>query len=127
VNVLDTSVILAVVQNEPGSVEAATFFESALISAVNLSELLQKAVRRGISPDEVLRNLKEAEIGIVSLDARLATEAAELWPRTRAKGLSLADRSCLALALAVNGIAVTADRAWAELDIPELTVHVLTR
>jgi PIN domain nuclease of toxin-antitoxin system len=36
---------------------------------------------------------------------------------TRGKGLSLGDRYCLALAASRNAVAVTADRAWANLDI----------
>jgi ribonuclease VapC len=127
VNVLDSSTVLAAFFEEPAGAEAEAFFDRALISSVNLAEVLQKMADRGLSVAEVMELIHEAEIGVVALDARLALETAELWPLTKAKGLSLADRSCVALARAVNGMAVTADRAWADLDIPGVTVHVLSR
>ena len=36
---------------------------------------------------------------------------------TRAQGLSLGDRACLALALRLGLPALTTDRAWVELDV----------
>ena len=36
---------------------------------------------------------------------------------TRAAGLSLGDRACLALAKSQGGLVLTADRVWATLDI----------
>lgn len=49
-------------------------------------------------------------------EADHAESAAELWPRTRAAGLSLADRACLALARHHGVPALTADRAWCDVD-----------
>jgi len=57
----------------------------------------------------------------------MAAESAALWPLTRHKGLSLADRACLALTRAVHGIAVTTDHAWADLDLPGIAVHIVDR
>ena len=48
---------------------------------------------------------------------RDALLAAELRPVTRAAGLSLGDRACLALAQRRKLPALTADRAWADLDL----------
>ncbi|MCU1420709.1 MAG: hypothetical protein JWN36_360 [Microbacteriaceae bacterium] len=126
-NVLDSSAVLAAFFEEPAGAEAETYFDRSLISSVNLAEVLQKMADRGLAVDEVMELINEAGIGVVALDARLALETAELWPLTRARGLSLADRSCVALARAVGGIAVTADRAWADLYSPDVTVHVLSR
>jgi PIN domain nuclease of toxin-antitoxin system len=49
-----------------------------------------------------------------------AVTAATLWAVTRAAGLSLADRCCLALAARLGLTTLTADKAWAgfESDIP---------
>jgi ribonuclease VapC len=43
--------------------------------------------------------------------------AAQLWSQTKAFGLSLGDRACLALAIDQKAIALTADRVWANLQI----------
>ncbi|HEY0259541.1 MAG TPA: type II toxin-antitoxin system VapC family toxin [Lacisediminihabitans sp.] len=126
-NVLDASAVLAVVNNEPGASEALGFFDGALISTVNLAEILQKAAQRGIDPEEVSTALREAGLGTVPFDEAMAVSNAALWPLTRHRGLSFGDRACLALAEAVSGIAVTADTAWAGLDLPGITIHVVSR
>ena len=56
--------------------------------------------------------------------ARQALSAAALLPQTRRLGLSLGDRACLALARTRGKPAVTADRAWAELDV-DITVRLI--
>jgi ribonuclease VapC len=47
----------------------------------------------------------------------LARLAAALRPTTKKLGLSLGDRSCLALGLARRNIVVTAEKSWAKLKI----------
>ena len=54
---------------------------------------------------------------IVPLDEDLAVAAAALRDATRRRGLSLGDRTCLALALSQGAPAMTADRAWEGLDV----------
>jgi len=61
--------------------------------------------------------LFETGLKLIPLDTELALAAANLRIATRHKGLSLADRVCLALAIRENAVAVTADKAWAELDV----------
>lgn len=126
-NVLDTSVVLAIINNEAGAAESRGFLSQSLISSVNLAEILQKAVQLGLDPYEVQMLLGEIEIGTVPFDNAMASSTAALWPLTKRRGLSLADRACLALAEAVGGIAVTADRAWADLDLPGINIHLVKR
>ena len=54
---------------------------------------------------------------IVPVDAELGLRAGVLHAATRSRGLSLGDRICLALAEGEGVPALTADRAWADLDI----------
>jgi ribonuclease VapC len=63
-----------------------------------------------------VRRAAGIEAGVPLTEADAVT-AASLWTRTRAAGLSLADRCCLALAARLDLIKVTADTAWASLDI----------
>lgn len=53
-----------------------------------------------------------------------AVTAANLWTRTRAAGLSLGDRCCLALGARLALPTVTADPAWAGLDI-DIPVRII--
>jgi ribonuclease VapC len=53
----------------------------------------------------------------VPFDDDLAFAAAALRPETRAAGLPLGDRACLALARRRNRAVLTADRAWARVSV----------
>jgi PIN domain nuclease of toxin-antitoxin system len=48
-------------------------------------------------------------------DASLAHDVGLLLPATRAAGLSLGDRACLALARRLGVRALTAERRWADV------------
>lgn len=126
-HVLDSSVLVAVMKAEPGSEKLLRFFDGSLMCAVNHSEVLQKMAQLGGSIEISTALMSRFDFQVVPFDKELSTETASLWPLTSHKGLSLADRSCLALARAMNGIAVTADRAWEDLDIPDVTIHVIER
>jgi ribonuclease VapC len=65
-----------------------------------------------------LRSRTEAYgIVIVPFDPGDAERAGDLHDSTRAAGLPLAERACLALAARLGVPAVTADRAWIGLDV----------
>ncbi len=108
--VLDASALLAVLFREVGF--DAVPLEGSAVSAVNWSEVVQVATRRGADVGG-LRDALAAEGMVVAPFTPAHAEAvAELWPATRAAGLSLADRACLALARSLGVPALTADRAW---------------
>ena len=115
--VLDASAVLAVALGEPGSEIVAGSSRGGLISAVNVSEAAAVLMGAGVSPATARTKLSGVQLITVAFDEEDALLAAELRPLTRAAGLSLGDRACLALAQRRNLPALTADRAWAELDI----------
>ena len=115
--VLDASAVLAVAFGEPGSEIVAGSSRGGLISAVNVSEAAAVLMGAGVSPATARTKLSGVQLITVAFDEEDALLAAELRPLTRAAGLSLGDRACLALAQRRNLPALTADRAWAELDI----------
>jgi PIN domain nuclease of toxin-antitoxin system len=53
-----------------------------------------------------------------------AVTAARLWSGTRAAGLSLG-RCCLALGARLELTSVTADAAWADLNLDDINVQVI--
>jgi PIN domain nuclease of toxin-antitoxin system len=115
--VLDASALLAWLFGETGrdAVEAA--LGHARISTVNLCEVITRVQRGGHRPGPVMARLRRTGITIVEFDERLAVVTASLEPQTRAFGLSLGDRACLALAKSLDLPAMTADRAWLGVDV----------
>lgn len=88
----------------------------ALLSAVNLTEMLEKFARATGQPDAAERLLRQLEIVTVPFDAAQAAVAAGLKERV-GRNVSLADRACLALGIFRSAQVLTADRVWAEYDI----------
>lgn len=87
----------------------------ACISTVNLAETLGRFSRDGHDPWPIARRLAESALETVPFSSGQAALCAQLLPQTRALGLSLGDRACLALAMDRRIPAMTADREWAAL------------
>jgi PIN domain nuclease of toxin-antitoxin system len=115
--VLDASVILAHMNGEPGSERAAGFLGDALISAVNVAEIVGKLVERGVSLALARQALSLYGLQTIAFDEDLAERTGALRPGTKALGLSLGDRACLALAQRAGLPALTADRTWKDLNL----------
>lgn len=115
--VLDASAVLALLFAEPGAERVADVIaDNAVISTVNLSEVAALLVRRGQEPEETLVPVRE-QVAVEPFTSEDALTAAKLSPLTAPKGFSLGDRACLALAKRLAARAVTAERAWAQLDV----------
>ena len=115
--VLDASALLAFLRNEPGAEEVAAVLRLSCISAVNLAETISKLVEYGKPLDEVTHQIERLQIPVIPFDAEQAKMVASLRKATRAAGLSLGDRACLSLALKMGRTVLTAERAWAKLDV----------
>lgn len=114
--VVDASVVLGIVLAEAGFGEVRSL-NAAAISTVNLCEVLTRMGDAGVNPLAAAEQIALLQMELVQFDERQATLAAELRPITRHLGLSLGDRACLALAKARSLPVLTADRAWAGLDL----------
>lgn len=115
--VIDASALLALLQSEPGAERVAEALSEAAISAVNLSEVVAKLNERGFDREQAASTLASLALNIVDFDSAQALEAGMLRQPTCARGLSLGDRACLALAARRRVCALTTDRAWADLAI----------
>ncbi|HLZ75677.1 type II toxin-antitoxin system VapC family toxin [Phenylobacterium sp.] len=114
--VLDASAVLALIQGEPGGAAVEARLDRAKLSAVNLAEVAQRLNDQW--PDDMVATvLAKLPCEVVDFNAALALRAGLLRRLTRAKGLSLGDRACLALAERESAAVLTGDRAWAELDL----------
>ena len=115
--VLDASALLAVLRAEPGAERVEPRLEGARIGAVNLSEVVAKLIEDGVPEAEIRRAIGRLELDVHAFDAEHAYLAGFLRKSTRALGLSLGDRACLALAHSLDALALTADRSWSGLDL----------
>ena len=115
--VLDASAMLAFALGEPGRDVVDGYLGGALASAVNVAEAGTRMVDLGASRDEARRTIAHMSLEVVPFDGAQALAAVGLRDATRHRGLSLGDRACLQLAAQLGLPAVTADRAWAELEL----------
>jgi PIN domain nuclease of toxin-antitoxin system len=120
--VVDASVVLAWLQDEPGADDAEPMLMEGVIGAANWSEVLQKARQHGAQTGIVGRLLASFGLTVVDVTATDAEIAADLW-RHRSP-LSLADRLCLALGVRMELPVATTDEAWMEVEEGPALVHV---
>jgi ribonuclease VapC len=115
--VLDSSALLAFVHGEPGAEAVAQVVGDALMSSVNLAEVVTKLVERTGSLEAARVALGMAAVDVVDFDAPQAEQAGALVAMTRSRGLSLGDRACLALAAREAVPVLTGDRIWTTLKL----------
>lgn len=119
--VLDASAVLALLHDEPGAHVVESVLPDAMISSVNLAEVIGKLSAVGM-PEETLRAAIGAfALEVVSFDEELGYRTGLLYRATQPYGLSLGDRACLALGLQRNLPVITADRTWSSL---KLTIDI---
>ncbi|MFY9682030.1 MAG: type II toxin-antitoxin system VapC family toxin [Candidatus Sulfotelmatobacter sp.] len=124
---LDTSALLAILHDEPGSqlfTQQFDLLENAVMSAVNVAEAYGKLVGRGIGPGDAWEAVTAPVPEIIDFDKEQAKIAGGLLLQTRSLGLSLGDRACLALGIALRAPVYTADRAWKDLRL-KVSIHVI--
>jgi ribonuclease VapC len=111
--ILDSSAVLAVLNEEQGAGAVTEILDDAIISAVNYAEVVSKLVERGATLEQARTMLRVIDIEVVEFDRPMAERTGELRAPTRRLGLSLGDRACLALAEREGAPALTGDRRWA--------------
>lgn len=117
-NVIDTSVVMCVLLHEPGRERSLEAMSGAIMSSVNVAEVVAKCLERAVPENLATLLLSSSDIRVVDFVAEDAVLAGQLWGRAPKGMLSLGDRACLATAARLGATAVTADRIWAKLDLP---------
>ena len=112
--VLDASAVLALLNDEPGAEAVAEVLDDAVMSTVNVAEVIGKLVERGSSLEQARLALHTIAIEPVDFTLPLAERTGGMRLETRDRGLSLGDRACLALAEHQGVPVLTCDRNWLE-------------
>jgi PIN domain nuclease of toxin-antitoxin system len=123
--VLDASAILAVINAEPGAEKLTSdLLADAVASAVNLAEVQTKLVSRGWTSDDAWEDATSPIREVLPFDEEQARMAGDLVTQTRHLGLSLGDRACLALGIALKVPVYTAEKAWKKVKVG-VRIHVI--
>ena len=123
--VFDASAILALLQQEPGAEKlTGEILENAVASTVNLAEVQGKLVKKGLDPQEAWEAALSAISDVEPFSSRQAQIAGSLILKTESRGLSLGDRSCLALAIVLKAPVYTTEEAWRNLKVG-VPIHVI--
>jgi ribonuclease VapC len=122
--VLDASAMLALMDAEPGQEAVAAVLPGALLSSVNLAEVVSKLAERGMPAAQAQADALALGIDVVTFDGELALDAGALRPLTRAAGLSLGDRCCLALARSRRAAVLTTETRWESIaDVVDVKIQ----
>lgn len=123
--VLDASAVLAVIATEPGHEKLTSdLLARAVVSTVNLAEVHAKLVSRGLTSQQAWEDATSPVVESLPFDAAQARISGDLITQTKPLGLSLGDRACLALAIALGAPVYTAERIWKQLK-PGIPIHVI--
>jgi PIN domain nuclease of toxin-antitoxin system len=115
--VLDSSAVLALLGREPGADVVEELLGRIVICAVNLAEIQGKLVSRGIEKAAASLAIVGIVSDVIDFNQECALLTGSLIADTRALGLSLGDRACLALGILLKSPVYTADRAWTRLEL----------
>lgn len=107
--------MLALLFGEPGTEVVRAHLRTGVIGAANLAEVLAKLSDHGLPIQEAVRAVAILGLDVVPMTDKQAQSSAAMRASTRAAGLSLGGRACLALASELNACALTADRDWAKI------------
>jgi ribonuclease VapC len=124
--VIDSSAILAAILGETGGDSVFDLLDAAIVSTVDIAEVYTYAAINGLPTDAIDAFFADTGIEVVPFDLAQAVTAGQLAHFTRSAGLSLGDRSCLALAKLRQAEVLTADRPWQQVaEAVGLTITLL--
>ena len=122
---LDTSALLALLKKEPGHEIVSNIIAISTISSVNLSELITVLTRAGVSENDIDEIITDLVPEIIPFCGDISIKTGKISKLTQGYGLSLGDRACLATAIQLGLPVYTADKIWAELDLPNVKINLI--
>jgi PIN domain nuclease of toxin-antitoxin system len=123
--VFDASAILALLQQEPGAEKLTNEIrKNAVVSTVNLAEVQSKLVKMRNEPERAWEAALSSIAVVEPYTIEQAKIAGSMIATTEKYGLSLGDRSCLALAIALKAPVYTTEQVWKNLKVG-VPIHVI--
>jgi len=123
--VLDASAILALINGEPGHEKLTpSVLGGAVCSTVNLAEVQAKLVSHGWQANEAWEDAMGPIREAIPFTEEHAKVTGALISHTRVLGLSLGDRACIALGMALQAPVFTAEQTWKKLKL-EVEIQVI--
>jgi len=115
--VLDSSALLAFINQENGSEIVEKYLPNSMMSSINIAEVVAVLSLVDIPEDVISGIINDLNIEIINFDQEQALQTGFLRKKTKAAGLSLGDRACINLASMKNLTVVTADKIWDTFDL----------
>lgn len=123
--VLDASAMLAIIFQERGAEKLTDdLMDLAVASTVNLAEVQSMLIKKGFDPEEAWGDALSLVTAVEPFTSEQARVAGDLITKTEKFGLSLGDRSCLALAIALKAPVYTTEQNWRNLKVG-VPIHVI--
>ncbi len=124
--IVDSSVVLAVLLAETNWRATAELLPLSAISTANLAEVAARLSRTGLTAQEAEAILNELPMEAIPLARHTAIAAGLMEQATKALGLSMGDRICIALGQELGLPVYTADRKWISLpDAAERDIRLI--
>lgn len=125
--IFDASALLALINNEQGANKLEPLIGNIVMSSVNVTEVAGKIydILGNNNEEQCKLSIEPFIHSIIEFDKTQCYIAASLKNQTKHKGLSLGDRACLATALQLGLPVYTADKIWAELDLPNIKIKLI--
>lgn len=116
--IFDASALIALFAKEEGYLFIKKHMKDAVISSVNIAEVYKYCIEvQGLQKDDAETVIKLSDIKIIDFGHDQALISANIINKTKAHGLSLEDRACIALAIFKNYPILTYDKIWKKLEL----------
>ncbi len=124
--ILDVSALIALLKQEPYAEELKNVMPLSVMSTVNTAEVAKYFVEKHNIEISIIKHTIESNLyEVIPFDLEQSYISAEIINITKQYGLSIGDRACIALAIAKGYPVYTADKIWAKLNIPGLTINII--
>ena len=116
--VFDSSALITLFAKELGYEFVRQNLRYAIISSVNIAEVYKYCIEvQNLTEDDSINLIKLSGIKIIDFCKEQAIISAKIIKKTKQYGLSLGDRSCIALAIFKNCPILTCDKIWKKVDL----------